>query len=100
VGLVVLWATEECYLRAWRFARESMPKEGGVGEREKDVMRRVFIPNWSSEEFEGFVNRLRGLVDEIEIEEGSWLWKECEKAWRQVVWVEGMFWPDVDVAAE
>ncbi|GIZ43066.1 hypothetical protein CKM354_000630800 [Cercospora kikuchii] len=96
VGLVVLWATEECYLRSWRFAKEVMKKEkeGGKVEGEGDVMQRVLIPNWTSGEFEGFVRRLEDLVDEWGVEEGGWVWRECEAVWRQVVWVEGEFWPE------
>ncbi|SMR52341.1 unnamed protein product [Zymoseptoria tritici ST99CH_3D1] len=96
VGLVVLWATEECYLRAWKFAKSHCVAQKGEGDAGQDVMARVFIPNWSSEEFEGFVGRLRGLVDEVGVEEGGWVWRECERAWRQVVWIESIFWPDVE----
>ncbi|CAK1364177.1 unnamed protein product [Cercospora beticola] len=97
VGLVVLWATEECYLRSWRFARgvmEKEEKENGKRDGEGDVMQRVLIPNWTSVEFEGFVRRLGDLVDEWGVEEGGWVWRECEAVWRQVIWVEGEFWPE------
>ncbi|EME79553.1 uncharacterized protein MYCFIDRAFT_120763, partial [Pseudocercospora fijiensis CIRAD86] len=94
VGLTILWAPEECYLRAWRFALGKVK----VG-KEADVMQRVFIPNWSSREFETFVRKLGGLVNEMAtkcgVEERGWVWKECEAAWRQVIWVEKEFWPDV-----
>lgn len=30
------------------------------------------------------------------VEEDSWVWKECEAAFRQVLWVEAEFWPHVD----
>ncbi|KAK0952775.1 hypothetical protein LTR91_024211 [Friedmanniomyces endolithicus] len=36
VGLTVLWATEECYLRAWRHAKSKM--DSGLKVKEKDVM--------------------------------------------------------------
>ena len=68
--------------------------EGGKVEGEGDVMQRVLIPNWTSVEFEGFVKRLGDLVDELGVEKGGWVWRECEAAWRQVVWVEGEFWPE------
>ncbi|CAK4031323.1 Hypothetical predicted protein [Lecanosticta acicola] len=101
VGLVVLWATEECYLRSWKFAASRIPKEGGEGARSgtAGVMQRVFIPNWSSREFEAFVRKLRGLVNRMGnlwgVEEGDWVWRECEMAWRQVLWCEEEFWPEV-----
>ncbi|USW54348.1 Putative thiaminase-2/PQQC, hem oxygenase-like, multi-helical [Septoria linicola] len=99
VGLVVLWATEECYLRSWKFAKEHLKFEG---EGEADVMQKTFIPNWTSPEFEAFVRRLGGLVNKMcnewGVEEGGWVWKECEAAWKQVVWVEGEFWPECQEA--
>ena len=99
VALVVLWATEFCYLTAWRWARGQMRE--GLREEEMDVMQRTFIPVWSSEEFEGFVERIRGVVDDFgevagDGDPGSWEWKECEVAWRQVLWAEREFWPDVE----
>ena len=95
VGLTVLWATEECYLRAWRHAWSKMDQ--GVKAKDKDVMQRVFIPNWSSPEFEAFVRRLGALVNKMGAlwDEEGWEWRECETAWRQVLWAEKEFWPKV-----
>lgn len=98
VGLVVLWGTEECYLRAWRFARTQCDDVANLGDKgDGDVMQKVLIPNWTSPEFEAFVRRLGGLVNtlcnEWGVEEGGFVWKECEAAWKQVIWVEGEFWP-------
>lgn len=91
VGLVTLWATEECYLRAWAGAAKEL--KGEVGE--EDVMAKVFIPNWSSEEFAAFVKVLAGLVDELGEDVGEDERRECEDAWRVVLEVEKEFWPDV-----
>jgi len=96
VGLAVLWATEECYLRAWKHAKSKMDQ--GLKAKEKDVMQRAFIPNWSSPEFEAFVRRIGNLVNKFGADrtgEDGWEWQECETAWRQVVWLEKEFWPDV-----
>lgn len=97
VGLTVLWATEECYLRAWRFSLSKMRERAEVSEEEKDVMQRTFIPNWSSAEFEAFVRRLGGLVNRFAgyCEEGAYEWRECEVVWRQVLWAEKNFWPEI-----
>ncbi|KAK0891463.1 hypothetical protein LTR02_014038 [Friedmanniomyces endolithicus] len=96
VGLTVLWATEECYLRAWRHAKSKM--DSGLKVKEKDVMQRTFIPNWSSPEFEAFVRRIGALVNKFGSEragEDGWEWQECEMAWRQTMWLEKEIWPDV-----
>jgi len=94
VSLVALWASEECYLRAWKYAWSKM--DHSVAAKDKDVMQRVFIPNWSSSEFEAFVRRIGGLVNKYgtTLEEGSWEWQECEEVYRQVLWAEKGFWPD------
>ncbi|CAG8887980.1 unnamed protein product [Penicillium egyptiacum] len=102
-GLAVLWATEVCYLRAWRFAAECM-REDGEKDYKKDAdggaLRERFIQNWSSVEFEEFVNRIGDVLDEmagqikgaeeLEITRGR-----CLEWWRQIVWLEENFWPTV-----
>ncbi|KAK6435504.1 hypothetical protein LTR95_008303 [Oleoguttula sp. CCFEE 5521] len=99
VALVALWGTEECYLRSWKYAATKM--DLSLKAKEKDVMQRVFIPNWSSGEFEAFVRRVGGLVNKfgVGLEEGGWEWEECEEVWRQVLWAEKAFWPDVQSEA-
>ncbi|KAK6516708.1 hypothetical protein TWF506_006600 [Arthrobotrys conoides] len=111
-GMVVLWATEGCYFDAWGFAKRSGKNGGGVttptitttattdgGEERSDVMTRVFIPNWTSEAFKGFVDTLEqlvnGIVKEEGVEVGGEVWQRCEATWRQVLWLEERFWPDV-----
>ncbi|OOF99877.1 hypothetical protein ASPCADRAFT_203700 [Aspergillus carbonarius ITEM 5010] len=104
-GLVVLWATEVCYFRAWGFAREIMEKNnngnaGNGGDADGGALRERFIPNWTSEEFGHFVDEIGGLVDELARASGNGerekeMLGRCERWWRQVVWLEGMFWPEV-----
>ncbi|KAF3245970.1 hypothetical protein TWF128_009311 [Orbilia oligospora] len=103
-GMVVLWATERCYFDAWGFAKRSSGGDkssttGEEKERKSDVMTRIFIPNWTSEEFEEFVDTLEelvnGIVKDEGVEVGSEVWGRCEATWRQVLWLEEGFWPDV-----
>ena len=58
-------------------------------------MREVFIPNWSSDGFEGFVKRLGDLVDDMGRTAAEEEVRECEEVWEMVVWAEKRFWPDV-----
>ncbi|KAK3076961.1 hypothetical protein LTS18_011546 [Coniosporium uncinatum] len=96
-GMVVLWATELCYLRAWQFAgSETSDVQGGDG----DVVRREFIPNWTSREFEQFVEELGGLVNECAEEVGQGGLKGCEAFWERVLEVEKGFWPEVKEGKE
>ncbi|KAL3464385.1 hypothetical protein BJX64DRAFT_254879 [Aspergillus heterothallicus] len=105
-GLVVLWATEICYLRAWRFAasyREESSdvsnKTDGSEDADGGALRTRFIPNWSSPEFEAFVDKIGDVLDEFAGEELGKLGEDavarCERWWTQVVWLEERFWPDV-----
>ncbi|PLN78637.1 hypothetical protein BDW42DRAFT_174522 [Aspergillus taichungensis] len=113
-GLVVLYTTEYCYLRAWRHAETVLLERlrgghGGGGEDDADggALRRL-IPNWASVEFEEFVERIGEVVDfvaECEIPASTFggggvdvdgMLGKCEKWWRQVVWLEERFWPDVE----
>lgn len=100
-GLVVLWATETCYLRAWRFAASFLGQGQGKEDTDGGALREKFIPNWSSGEFEAFVNGIGQVVDEMaEVytgKEKDELLGRCERWWRQVVWLEERFWPEVSV---
>ncbi|KAL4897167.1 hypothetical protein BDV59DRAFT_169934 [Aspergillus ambiguus] len=93
-GLVVLWATEVCYLRAWRYAASFLGEAGG---RDADggALRERFIPNWSSGEFEAFVEDIAQVVDVMGESADAEMVGRCERWWRQVVWLEERFWPEV-----
>ena len=53
-----------------------------------------FAENWTSPEFEQFVDDLANLVDSLEIVPGSEGWKRAEGIWARVVELEEMFWPE------
>ncbi|GAB7345069.1 hypothetical protein MBLNU457_3477t1 [Dothideomycetes sp. NU457] len=93
-GVTALWATEKCYLDAWRFARGHIAGDVVRG----DTMREVLIPNWSSDEFEEFVTRIGGLLDELAKQESVTQADivKCEDVWKQVLWAEANFWPEMD----
>ncbi|KAF9889101.1 hypothetical protein FE257_008078 [Aspergillus nanangensis] len=101
-GMVVLWATEECYLRAWRYAGSFMqPNTTGedyAQDADGGALRKQFIPNWSSGEFEEFVTGIGELVDEMAEGDGidGEMRAKCERWWRQVVWLEERFWPNIN----
>ncbi|KAJ5684138.1 uncharacterized protein N7477_000483 [Penicillium maclennaniae] len=102
-GLAVLWATEVCYLRSWRYAASYLKLRDGQGQDDADggALRDKFIPNWSSVEFEDFVNRIGDVLDEMAGETKGWEEAEmmrgrCLEWWRQVVWLEERFWPAMD----
>ena len=133
-GLVVLWATEQCYLSAWRYAasqerkqsisQSPCPHTNGNGwegmvsramstisshqetEEEKQskyrsdldggALRKEFIPNWTSTEFEGFVQEIADLVNELAEREEAWRRLDVYRAvWEHICEVERRFWPEV-----
>lgn len=102
-GLAVLWATEVCYLRSWRYAASFLKLRVGESQEDADggALRNKFIPNWSSVEFEDFVNRIGDVLDEMAgetkgAEEAEMMRGRCLEWWRQVVWLEERFWPPMD----
>lgn len=105
-GLTVLWATEVCYLRAWKYAaaflKARIEKEDGSRPGSVDAdggaLREKFIPNWSSDEFEAFVDQIGVVLNLMAsqckgVEECEMMRGRCLEWWRQVVWLEERFWP-------
>ncbi|GAM84937.1 hypothetical protein ANO11243_029400 [Dothideomycetidae sp. 11243] len=92
VGLTALWATEKCYLEAWRFAKRQQP------DGSEDVFHRTLIPNWTSPDFEAFVEALRCLVDDSAARPDTTRQdrEAMENMWRRILEVERDFWPSVD----
>ncbi|KAJ5514081.1 Transcription regulator [Penicillium fimorum] len=103
-GLAVLWATEVCYLRSWRFAARCMAedeKKDYGKDADGGALREKFIENWASVEFEEFVVRIGDVVDEMAgqikgAEELEIMRGRCLEWWRQIVWLEENFWPNVE----
>lgn len=51
-GMLVLWATEACYLSAWKYARTwQKPLVNGGFDADGGALRQAMIPNWTTEEF-------------------------------------------------
>lgn len=98
-GLVVLWATEQCYLSAWTFAAscsevDVKSKADFSGDQDGGALRNEFIPNWTSAEFEKFVDEIAHLTDSLaETEKASP--DLFEDTWIQILEVEEKFWPEM-----
>lgn len=91
-GMVTLWATEKCYLLAWTHAKAFLPSSNEQTTH-KDAMQKIFIPNWSSDEFVGFVDVLEKLINEMASAASQEDMVEAEQQWLQVLWAEENFWP-------
>lgn len=94
----------KCYLEAWTYAA-SFSKNLERGEEEDadgGALRKEFIPNWTSEEFADFVEKIGRFVDVLWEQErsgageGKEVVKEkVEELWRRLLEVEVVFWPVV-----
>jgi len=85
IGMTALWATEKCYLEAWKYAlsfKDEVPQD-----RKDHVLHTTLIPNWTCDEFEEFVICIEKLLDELaaDIGQGSTEWIKCEQIWEQVL---------------
>ncbi|KIW17609.1 hypothetical protein PV08_04804 [Exophiala spinifera] len=100
-GLVVLWATEKCYLKAWTFASSFMEPSGApAAHADKDggALRNEFIPNWTSREFEKFVEDIAEVTDLLaEREDAINRSQDVYTAvWARLLDIEAKFWPSVE----
>ncbi|KAJ6004955.1 Transcription regulator [Penicillium herquei] len=105
-GLAVLWATEVCYLRSWKYAAGFLKARAGDDNGKEDAdggaLKEKFINNWTSEEFEAFVDQIGEVLDLMATqikgsEEGEMMRGRCLEWWRQVLWLEERFWPVMPV---
>lgn len=97
-GLLVLWATEKCYLNAWTYASTFLAADVAAEEdADGGALRNEFIPNWSSDEFAKFIDDLADITDELAAREGALKKIEVFKAlWLHVLDIERGFWPDTE----
>ena len=95
-GMVLLWATERCYLDAWKYGRSQRPNSSSLADADGGALWDAFIPNWTSPEFEKFVADIARYTDELARREGA---KASDPAyndmWQRVLEVAKAFWPDV-----
>jgi hypothetical protein len=63
------------------------------------ALRNEFIPNWTSLQFEAFVQELADVTDELAEREEAWRRVDVFKAvWEHILEVERRFWPDIGVS--
>lgn len=88
-AIVLLWGMEVVYLRAWRYAAthrpqtQTRPLPPGMHNA-----LNVLIHNWTSPEFEQFVNTLASLVDQLDVQSHP----TANNIWRTTLQCEIEFW--------
>ncbi|KIJ41014.1 hypothetical protein M422DRAFT_172840, partial [Sphaerobolus stellatus SS14] len=96
-GLVLLWATEKCYLEAWSYARSQIPS-GSAPSTESGKTRALetFIHNWTTSEFRLFVEEIEALVDEYAKKFSGEQYEDAKnkaaEVWKWCLWYEERFW--------
>ena len=88
----------QCYLRAWTYALSQA--DGNAQSRMSDTgavaaLHKEFIPNWTSEQFRGFVEKLALVTNAWADESGDKGHDACERLWVRVLQLEATFWPKV-----
>ena len=101
-GMLVLWATERCYVDAWTYAKGFLdPSRSGAEDEGGGALRKEFIPNWTSAEFVEFVDTITRLTDALAEREGVGAEEaRYKELWMKVLDVETSFWPDVKESGE
>ncbi|KAK0387002.1 hypothetical protein NLU13_5316 [Sarocladium strictum] len=101
---VIFWGTEKCYLTAWNWSKAQLdPSKSGSDDADGGALRNDFIANWTSPEFESFVDELGRLIDDVVAEQikisGAKvvqdLVKYFEERWLELLKAEEKFWPEV-----
>lgn len=106
---VLFFGTEKCYLDAWSWAKDWQLVHDKEDQARQDddggALRKEFIPNWSSDEFAGFVDKLGTIIDSavakmLERPGGEQLkdslLKRVEGQWKSLLTAEAAFWPEVE----
>lgn len=96
-GMVLLWATERCYLDAWKYSKAHRPRiSSSLDDADGGALNDSFIPNWTSPEFEKFVADIARYTDELARREGaSASDPRYSEMWHRVLEIEKSFWPDL-----
>jgi thiaminase len=91
-ALVVLWAMEIVFFRAWNFAK-SVHGEANTTLKKNDHTEtcQELMTNWTMEEFGEFVNECESLVNELDVSDPRRL-ASFEKVYRDILALEVEFW--------
>jgi len=91
-GLVLLWATEQCYFGAWKYASQQK-RVVAVRGNVPDALDEL-VENWTNDEFGVFVEDLAQLVNGlgISLDEGTRL-DAAKSIVQHVLYLEKSFWP-------
>ncbi len=81
----------KCYLEAWTKAQRYVRCHNVTSH----ALHEAFIPNWTSKEFESFVEQLASVTDRWAEKVDKETRNRAEELWFKVLNLESLFWPDV-----
>ncbi|KAG2191029.1 hypothetical protein INT46_006365 [Mucor plumbeus] len=94
-SLVVLWAMEIIFFRAWNFAKSvnaELQEKNGKDSADVHVSTcHELMSNWTMEEFNEFVNDCEALVNELDTSDPRRL-ASFEKVYKDILALEVEFW--------
>ncbi|CAO1634525.1 unnamed protein product [Parajaminaea phylloscopi] len=97
-ALVLVWAMEILYFKAWSFAKQVKQETSPAWDASRGPAASALtelIPNWTCDEFRGFVSDLSDLVNALD---DDWRRPESgklarlEAVWKACLWFETRFW--------
>ncbi|KAI9826993.1 MAG: hypothetical protein M1819_007087 [Sarea resinae] len=113
-GMVLLWGMEKCYYASWSYASFHTEETAAVPKHQQSPASRALlqelIPNWTSPEFESFVDDIEGSIVSFahlkdagiytvqfgdEYDTNGQSLRRCEEVFQQLLWLEERFWPAV-----
>jgi thiaminase len=93
-ALVVLWAMEVVFYRAWNYAKSVHAESTNAKTSEKTIHTETcqeLMTNWTMEEFGAFVEECESLVNELDISNPRHL-ASFEKVYKDILALEVEFW--------
>ncbi|KAG2036760.1 heme oxygenase-like protein [Suillus americanus] len=96
-GLVFLWAMEQVFLDAWKYAKSLFPPESDSEDNTANAIRQL-TNNWTTPEFEGCVQKMEALANRHFARHhhghSHSAIRAMESICARVVELEKMFWPE------
>jgi hypothetical protein len=77
---IALETNDKAYFEAWSFAKSHTSPISNPTETQKALEK--FIDNWTCDEFVGFVDHCKEVVDGLELENDQEMSKRCEQVSR------------------
>lgn len=94
-GLVIHWATENCQMVAWKYAK-SLLNPGRRDDLDGGALRNELMLTWTSDEFQKLVNESTECMNLLaDREEAGFKLETFKAVWTHVLNIQRKFWPEM-----